>query len=71
MNPDRAKITKGLQCCAVLFDCTKCPYYKLHDGHDTCVRNLMLDVLKVISPNPEPNSNITEDVPVDIEVILL
>ena len=68
---EKEKIVKGLQCCAVLFDCTQCPYFKLHDGYDTCVRHLMLDVLKVISPNPESKNNIAENNSVDIEVILL
>lgn len=57
----KERITKGLKCCAVEFDCTKCPYYNLHDSYDTCIRQLMLDILQVLSPNAEPKGDIAKD----------
>ena len=57
MGTDKAKVIKGLKSCAVYFDCTKCPYFKLHDGYDTCVRHLMLDTLSVLAVNVEGESN--------------
>lgn len=54
-EPKKEKVTKALECCASEFDCTDCPYRSIHDVYDTCVRNLMLDILSILK-DEQPNA---------------
>lgn len=58
MMPDRAKVIKGLECCAYKKNCIGCPYFK---GDNTCMDDKDKDALKLLKEQEHSETFIVID----------